>query len=208
MEKKVCGMKKFFAEFKKFITRGNVLDLAVGVIIGGAFTAIVNALSNNILKPLINWLITLVLGEKGLAGAITFLSKVLATDGTIDLTSSIFIDWGAVVSAIINFILTAFVLFIIVRTMNRFSEAQDRMRDGWNFEEKKELAKIRYEQKISKKQAKAILEEKKAEIAAQKAEEARLAEEKAKEEARLAEEKATANTRLLEEIRDLLKQAR
>ena len=47
-------MKKFFSEFKKFITRGNVMDLAVGVIIGGAFTAIVNALSNNILRPIIN----------------------------------------------------------------------------------------------------------------------------------------------------------
>ena len=47
-------MKKFFAEFKKFITRGNVIDLAVGMIIGAAFTAIVNALVNGIFKPLIN----------------------------------------------------------------------------------------------------------------------------------------------------------
>ena len=44
-------MKKLFQEFKKFITRGNVLDLAVGVIVGGAFTAIVNGLSNNIIRP-------------------------------------------------------------------------------------------------------------------------------------------------------------
>jgi len=50
-------MKKFFAEFKKFITRGNVVDMAVGVIVGSSFTAIVNALSNNILKPIINWLL-------------------------------------------------------------------------------------------------------------------------------------------------------
>ena len=49
-------MKKFFEEFKKFITRGNVLDLAVGVIVGGAFTAIVNGLTNNIIRPLVNWL--------------------------------------------------------------------------------------------------------------------------------------------------------
>ena len=55
MEKKIKGIKKFFEEFKKFITRGNVLDMAVGVIVGGAFTSIVNGLSNNILKPLINW---------------------------------------------------------------------------------------------------------------------------------------------------------
>ena len=49
-------MKKFFKEFKEFITRGNVLDMAVGIIIGGAFTAIITALVNNILTPLINWI--------------------------------------------------------------------------------------------------------------------------------------------------------
>lgn len=55
-------MKKFFGEFKAFITRGNVLDMAVGVIVGSAFTAIVTALSNNILKPIINWILALCLG--------------------------------------------------------------------------------------------------------------------------------------------------
>ena len=54
-------MRKFFQEFRKFISRGNVVDLAVGVIIGSAFTAIVTALSNNILKPIINWVLSLVL---------------------------------------------------------------------------------------------------------------------------------------------------
>ena len=48
-------MKKFFREFKAFITRGNVIDMAVGVIVGGAFTAIVTALTNQIFKPLVNW---------------------------------------------------------------------------------------------------------------------------------------------------------
>ena len=56
-------MKKFFTEFKKFITRGNVMDMAVGVIVGGAFTAIVNGLSNFILKPLINYLLAMWLGR-------------------------------------------------------------------------------------------------------------------------------------------------
>ena len=50
-------MKNFFAEFKKFITRGNVVDMAVGVIVGSSFTAIVNGMSNFILKPLVNWLL-------------------------------------------------------------------------------------------------------------------------------------------------------
>ena len=76
-------MKKFFGEFKKFITRGNVLDMAVGVIVGGAFTGIVNGVSNFILKPIINYLIMRVLGGEGLSGAITFLSKV---EKTVQLT--------------------------------------------------------------------------------------------------------------------------
>ena len=67
-------MKKFFEEFKTFITRGNVLDMAVGVIVGGAFTAIVTALTKNILQPLINWIIYLISGSQGsLDGVYTFL---------------------------------------------------------------------------------------------------------------------------------------
>lgn len=115
-------MKKFFGEFKKFITRGNVLDMAVGVIVGGAFTGIVNGLSNNVLKPIINWLLSLVLGKEGLSGAITMLSPGYTADGVLDLASSIYIDWGAFISAIINFLLIAFVLFIIVKTMNSINE--------------------------------------------------------------------------------------
>ena len=78
-------MKKFFDEFKKFITRGNVLDMAVGVIVGGAFTGIVNGLSNFVLKPIINWLLALILGSEGLSGAITMLSAGYTADGALDL---------------------------------------------------------------------------------------------------------------------------
>lgn len=208
MEKKLRGIKKFFEEFKKFITRGNVLDMAVGVIVGGAFTAIVNALSNNILKPIINWLLSLVLGKDGLAGALTFLSKVYDAENpeVIDLANSIYIDWGAFISAIINFLLIAFVLFIIVRTMNNLAQAHERMLEGWDLDDKREIAKIRYTEKVSKKQAKAIWAERKAKLEVEKAEQARIAAEKAAADAKAAEEKAQANTRLLEEIRDLLKQ--
>jgi large conductance mechanosensitive channel protein len=73
-------MKKLIKEFKTFITRGNVLDLAVGVIVGGAFTAIVTALTNNIIRPLVNYIIMLVGGKEGLSSAYTFLSKVYTTD--------------------------------------------------------------------------------------------------------------------------------
>ena len=201
--------KGFFAEFKKFITRGNVLDMAVGVIVGGAFTAIVNALSNNILKPIINWVLALILGKNGLEGAVTFLSKVMTVDETgaevVDLANSIYIDWGAVISAIINFLLIAFVLFTIVRMMNRIAEAKEEAINGVEANEKKAIYKIRKEEKVSKLEATAIYLKRLEEAKAAKAEEERLAAEKAAEEARLAEEKAMANTMLLTEIRDLLK---
>lgn len=112
-------MKKFFKEFKEFITRGSVLDMAVGVIVGSAFTAIVTALSNNILKPIINWILTLIFGQNSLSDIYTYLKKV-EVDGVVDLTQSIYIDWGAFINAIINFIIIAFVLFVIVKTINNF----------------------------------------------------------------------------------------
>ena len=213
-EKKLKGVRKFFEEFKKFITRGNVLDMSVGVIVGGAFTGIVNGLSNNVLKPLINWLLAVILGKDGLSGAITMLSPsykdVFATDGTfirteLDLATSIYIDWGAFISAIINFFIIAFVLFFIVRVINDVAAAKERAIDGMNLREKKAIALICYEERVTKKEAKRIYEQRVEEAKAKKAEEERVAAEKAAEEARIAEEKATANTRLLEEIRDLLK---
>ena len=132
-------MKKFFSEFKQFITRGNVLDMAVGVIVGGAFTGIVNGLSNYILKPIINWIIALVLGKEGLSGAITYLSKV-EVDGVVDLAGSIYIDWGAFVSSVINFLLIAIVLFTIVKTFNKIREESNDLRKGLlTKEDRKEL---------------------------------------------------------------------
>ena len=195
--------KGFFAEFKKFITRGNVLDMAVGVIVGGAFTAIVNALSNNILKPIINWVLALILGKEGLTGIVTFLPKgrvykdILNDAGVkigqeIDMAASFYIDWGAVISAVINFLLIAFVLFSIVRIINRVADAKDEAINGVDANEKKAIKKIRKEEKVSKLEAAAIYLR-------------RMEEAKAAEEARIAEEKAMANTNLLAEIRDLLK---
>ena len=112
-------MKKLIKEFKTFITRGNVIDLAVGMIIGAAFTAIVNALVNNILKPLINWI---PMGD-GISGLRTVLGEpVYMLDGegqmVIDWASTNFIDWGAFIMAIINFLLVAVVLFVIIKLIN------------------------------------------------------------------------------------------
>ena len=223
MEKKVRGIKKFFAEFKTFITRGNVLDMAVGVIVGGAFTAIVNGLSNFILKPLINWLLAMILGKGGLEGTITMLSPAysLAEDGSIlldetgkkviDLANSIYIDWGSFINAIINFLLIAFTLFVIVRIINNVAKAREQAKLEITEEanEKKAIKRIAREEKVSRKQAKKIYEERVEAAKAAKAEAERLVAEKAAAEEAAAkaaeEERAMANTRLLEEIRDLLK---
>ena len=209
-EKKPGKIKKFFDEFKVFITRGNVLDMAVGVIVGGAFTAIVNGLSNSILRPIINWLIALIVGGDGLSGAITMLSPAYTVDeaGTkiLDLANSIYIDWGAFISAVINFLLIAFVLFSIVKIINRIAETNEKITLGLDVKTKREIAKIRFEEKVSKKRAKEIYEPRLAELKRQKDEEARILAEQEAKAKQEAEEKAMANTRLLEEIRDLLKE--
>lgn len=202
-------VKSFFEEFKKFITRGNVLDMAVGVIVGGAFTGIVNALSNHILKPIINALLALVLGSEGLEGAITMLSPAYFADnpGVVDLANSIYIDWGAFISAIINFFLIAFVLFTIVKAMNRVKEANEKMKVEYETERaavkkyrkeglKKKQAVEKYRNDLKLAEERAAQEKKAAEEEA-----ARVAAEEKKKQ----EEKELANTRLLEEIRDLLK---
>ena len=118
----------FLADFKKFITRGNVVDMAVAVIVGGAFTAIVNSVSNQVLKPLINFLMALIMGKNSLDELYTFLGDpVYKTTETgafvydnlgnkvIDLANSFYIDWGTLINAVINFFMVALVLFIIAR---------------------------------------------------------------------------------------------
>ena len=197
-------MKKFFEEFKKFITRGNVVDMAVGVIVGSSFTAIVNGLSNNILKPIINWLLSLVFGKDSLSEIYTFLTRV-EVNGVVDLTQSIYIDWGAFINAIINFFIVAFVLFTIVKLVNRFRDEQKRLTEKLTNgkltrEDKKELRQ-RGVNLLDREAVSAYLVEK-----AQKEAEAKaLAEAEAKEKARIEREQNPTAEDLLKEIRDLLK---
>jgi large conductance mechanosensitive channel len=183
-------MSKFFGEFKKFITRGNVVDMAVGVIVGSSFTAIVNALSNNILKPFINYLLAIAFGEGALSDAFTFLKKeYVMVDGVqtaeIDLANSIYIDWGAFINAVINFFLVAFVLFVIVKVFNNLRDehkkwAEDILDDIPTKEEKREMKKqgIKLRNRAA---VKAFLADKKAKEAEAKAK----AEAEAAEKARL-----------------------
>ena len=118
-------MKKLFKEFKTFITRGNVVDLAVGMIIGAAFTAIVSALVNSVFKPLIDWIplgnhvngLRTVLGDK------YYLYNEEGVRLGIDWEKTNYIDWGAFISAIINFLLVALILFLIIKTINNVHKA-------------------------------------------------------------------------------------
>jgi large-conductance mechanosensitive channel len=152
-------------------------------------------------------LLAVLIGKEGLSGAITMLSPAYDAEGALDLANSIYIDWGAFISTVINFFLIAFVLFIIIRAMNRIAEMREKAETMQVDERKKrkEIKKIAKQQKVGKAAAAFIYAQQLEEAEEKAKEEARLAEEKAKEEARLAEEKAMANTRLLEEIRDLLK---
>ena len=124
----------------------------------------------------------------------------------LDLANSIYIDWGAFISAVINFLLIAFVLFSIVKIINRIAETNEKITLGLDVKTKREIAKIRFEEKVSKKRAKEIYEARLAELKRQKDEEARILAEQEAKAKQEAEEKAMANTRLLEEIRDLLKE--
>lgn len=104
-------MKAFFEEFKKFISRGNVMDMAVGIIIGGAFTAIVTSLVDDIIMPVIS-LIT---------GGMDF-SSFAITLGSGDNAAAI--RYGAFIQAIISFLLVAFALFLIIKALNKLKKEE------------------------------------------------------------------------------------
>ena len=97
-------MKKLLEEFKEFALKGNVMDMAVGVIVGGAFSSIVSALTDNILNPIISCF----------GGTEVGLVTPLGNTGQV-------IDWGAFISAVINFLILAFVLFVILKAINKMT---------------------------------------------------------------------------------------
>lgn len=129
-------MKKLFEEFKTFINRGSVMDLAVGMIIGSAFTAIINSLVNSILKPLINWI-----PGAGETGALQTVLREAVTDADGNVvTEALILDWGAVISAIITFLCTAAVLFLIVKAFNKVKDAGGKIKEEIKTAVRKEAA--------------------------------------------------------------------
>ena len=114
-------MKAFLEEFKKFIMRGNVIDLAVGVIIGGAFQAIVNSLVNDVVSPVIS------LATKGINFADKFI--LLTTDEVTFATAEAAkkagyatLNYGSFITAVLNFLIMATVIFLLVKGINKVSE--------------------------------------------------------------------------------------
>jgi large conductance mechanosensitive channel len=95
-------MKQFFKEFKEFIARGNVMDMAVGIIIGSAFTAIVSSLVEDIISPIL-----------GLFGGINF-DKL-----SVNLLGEVTLNYGKFLSAVVNFLIMALIVFIIIKIMNK-----------------------------------------------------------------------------------------
>ena len=102
--------KGFIAEFKEFISRGSVLDLAVGVIIGGAFTAIVNSLVNDVVMPVIGLII----------GGINFSDLKYVITPASGSTAEAAIYYGSFLQSVVNFLLIALVVFTVVKAINRF----------------------------------------------------------------------------------------
>ncbi|MCR4923637.1 MAG: large conductance mechanosensitive channel protein MscL [Lachnospiraceae bacterium] len=112
-------MKNFFNEFKTFIARGNVMDLAVGVIIGAAFQSIVNSLVNDIVMPIITLL----------TGGIHFEDWFISLNGShydtlaeAQAAGASTLNYGVFLTALINFIIMAFVIFCIVKAMNKLAD--------------------------------------------------------------------------------------
>lgn len=111
---------KFFKEFKEFIARGNAIDLAVGVVIGGAFTAIVNSLVENIINPFIGFVVGLIANGATAMGAGDAVDAITSMDKWVIPGTEIAI--GAFIGSIINFLIIAFVIFCVVKAVNTMRE--------------------------------------------------------------------------------------
>ena len=111
-------MKKFFGEFKEFISRGNVLDMAIGVVVGAAFKSIVDSLVNDIIMPVVGWLI----GDMDFADLAIVLSTKTAEDGSEIVTA---LSYGKFINAIISFLIIAFCLFIVVKVVNKLRRKKE-----------------------------------------------------------------------------------
>lgn len=114
-------MKKFLAEFKEFAIKGNAIDLAVGVVLGGAFGAIVTSLVNDIITPLIS----LILGSENFENMVVVLKKAVGTVDTAGYKAAVVLSYGKFIQTTINFIIIALVIFMVIRILNRLKRKKE-----------------------------------------------------------------------------------
>ena len=199
-------MKKFFEEFKKFITRGNVVDMAIGVAVAGAFTKIVNAFTNGFVSPIVG----LITGGANLSDQKWILRPAeieILEDGTEKIVNpEVAFLWGTFVQNIIDFLIIALVLFIIMKVFNsvmsKAKEVSDDLKDDLKPAKVKAAEEAAAKAEAEKKAAEEAAAKAKAEAEAAKAE----AEKNAQMAACQAQVACTETTeKLLIEIRDLLK---
>lgn len=129
--------KGFIAEFKEFISRGNVMDMAVGIIIGTAFTAIVTSLVGDILTPVIGCIL----------GGIDFSSLAIEFEGIGGLPGAK-IGYGAFIQTIINFLITAFAVFCMIKAINKLSRLRKKEEEDAEEEEEEEEPEPSAEEKL------------------------------------------------------------
>lgn len=115
-------MKKFMAEFKEFALKGNMIDMTIGVIIGGAFTALVTAFTTNIVNPLL----AIIPGVSSLDESLKIVLKKAEVDsyGAV-LAEEVAIKFGAFISAIITFVILALIIFMIVKSINKIRKMEE-----------------------------------------------------------------------------------
>ena len=124
--------KGFLGEFKTFIARGNVMDMAVGVIIGGAFGKISTSLVNDVIMPLIS---VLTGGIDFSNWKIVLKAAVAGADGAIDASTEIAIRYGAFLATILDFLIIAFAVFLMIKTINGFPDKMKKQEEAVPAEE-------------------------------------------------------------------------
>ena len=124
--------KGFLCEFKTFIARGNVMDMAVGVIIGGAFGKISTSLVNDVIMPLIS---VLTGGIDFSNWKIVLKAAVAGADGTIDASTEIAIRYGAFLASILDFLIIAFAVFLMIKAINGFHDKMKKQEEAVPAEE-------------------------------------------------------------------------
>ena len=107
-----------FKEFKEFISKGNVMDMAVGLVTGSAFTAIVTSLVNDVIMPLVGLLV----------GGLNFSDLKVVLKAATEEAEAVTLNYGAFIQAVVNFLIVAFVIFLVVKAMNKMRAAAESLK--------------------------------------------------------------------------------